>query len=92
MRVKRYIAGATTAFALTLAGVGASPASATECTAANFTSGGVFDMEGYLACLSGLPSAGSNSLDTLGVAAGLVVVGGAMMFAGRRRRSLSTPA
>lgn len=92
MRVKRYIAATATAFALTLAGVGSSTASATECTAANFTTDGVFDMEGYLACLSGLPSAGSNSLDTLGVAAGVIVLGGAMVLAGRRRRSATTPA
>ena len=96
MRIKRAIMTTTLAIGVTTVGLGAGAASATsQCTVANYTNNGVFDQEGYLACLAaggpggggGLPATGSDSLETIGLAAGVLVVGGALVASAHRRKS-----
>ncbi len=64
----------------------------TACTAAAFTDGsGNFDLEGYLACLSGaLPSTGSsNNLQIVGIALGAAAIGAGLLFVSARSRRQS---
>lgn len=98
MRIKRALAISALAAAVSTAGLGAGAnAASTECTAANFTSNGVFDQEGYLACLAAagggtggtLPATGQDGLQTLGLAAGLLLIGGGLVVSAQRRRPVS---
>ena len=74
--------------------MGGASAAATSCDAADFTVGGVFDLDGYLACqasLAGdggnLPATGSNTLQIVGIALGLIAIGvAATVIALRERR------
>lgn len=80
---------AVAAVAVLLMLVQSDAGAATACTSAAFTdSSGNFDMEGYLACLTGsLPSAGSsNNLQIAGIALGALVVGGGLVLASVRNR------
>jgi LPXTG-motif cell wall-anchored protein len=98
MRIKRTIAATALAVGVATAGLSTSGTAAQlECTVSNFTVGGVFDQEGYLACLAGqggttvggeLPSTGQESLQTVGLAAGIFLVGGALVVSSQRRKAL----
>lgn len=87
---------------LNLAGIGAvglvtavimSPSGAqAACSSADYTVDGVFDLQGYLACLGAesggtLPSTGSSVFQLVGIALAFVVIGAATMFAPRRGRT-----
>ena len=74
-------------FAAAPAGVSAA------CTASDFTVGGVFDTQGYLACLSaqsnGLPATGNNTMQIVGIAIALLTIGVAFaIISVRARRSV----
>jgi len=76
--------------AVLAANLTSSASAATSCTAADFTVNGVFNMDGYLACLSGaggLPSTGSNTFQIVGIALGVIAVGVAAILVARKRRS-----
>lgn len=64
---------------------------ATTCTAADFTTNGVFDIDGYLACLAGdggtLPTTGSNTAQFVAIALGLVALGVAAIIVAKKRRA-----
>lgn len=94
MRIKRALAvgalvvgGSVTAFGVSTV------TAASQCTIANFTVNGVFDQEGYLACLAaagggtGLPGTGNDSLQSVGIAASMLLVGGALAVSAQRRRA-----
>lgn len=70
----------------TTSGVSAAP----SCNAADFTVNGVFDLNGYLACQAGLagglPSTGSNNLQIIGIALGLLAIGIAAVIVSSRER------
>ena len=73
--------------------MGGASAAAASCDAADFTVGGVFDLDGYLACQAalagggGLPETGSNTMQIVGIALGLVAIGvAATVIALRERR------
>ncbi|MFZ4717974.1 MAG: LPXTG cell wall anchor domain-containing protein [Ilumatobacteraceae bacterium] len=73
--------------------MGGASAAATSCSAADFTTGGVFDLQGYLACQAaladggGLPATGSNTMQIVGIALGLIAIGvAATVIALRERR------
>jgi hypothetical protein len=98
MRIKRAIAATALAVGFSVAGLGGGTASAQdECTVSDFTVDGVFDQEGYLACLSAagatpgangvLPVTGQNPLQAVGLAAGLFLVGGSLAVSAHRRKS-----
>ncbi len=62
------------------------------CDAATYTVGGVFDTQGYLACLAseanGLPATGNNTMQIVGIAIALVTIGIAFaVISVRARRS-----
>lgn len=94
----KVIAGVSTLVALTgltvVMFMGGASAAATSCDAADFTVAGVFDLDGYLACqasLAGeggtLPATGSNTLQIVGIALGLLAIGvAATVIALRERR------
>jgi hypothetical protein len=90
MNTKRMMFAATTAVvgALTLS----SPAQAVTCDQATFTSGGQFDLDGYLACLSGgaggLPSTGSDVAQYVALGVGAVAMGVAARVVAVRRRNV----
>jgi LPXTG-motif cell wall-anchored protein len=84
--------------ALVLMSVGGTVSAAPACSASDFTSNGVFDTDGYLACLAGasggaggLPATGSDTTRLFVVAAGLCVVGVGSVIASKRRQSESVP-
>jgi LPXTG-motif cell wall-anchored protein len=102
MQIKRSIAVAALAVGFATAGfsAGAAAAAPDECTVDNFTANGVFDQEGYLACLAAgagapgapsrpgvLPATGQDPLQAVGLAAGLLLVGGSLAVSSRRRKS-----
>lgn len=63
------------------------------CTASDFTVGGVFDTQGYLACLAseanGLPATGDNTMQIVGIAIALLTIGIAFgVISLRARRSI----
>jgi hypothetical protein len=65
---------------------------AATCTAADFTVNGVFNIDGYLACLAGdggttLPSTGSNTAQFVAIALGLVALGVAAIIVAKKRRA-----
>ncbi len=69
-----------------------SAGAAATCNAADFTTNGVFDTDGYLACLAaagggGLPATGSNTFQVVAIALGLVALGVAAVFVAKKRRS-----
>lgn len=68
-----------------------SASAAATCSASDFTTNGVFDTDGYLACLAGqggsLPTTGSNSFQIAAIALGLVVLGLAAVIVAKKRRS-----
>lgn len=70
--------------------VGSAGAAAT-CNAADFVVDGVFDSDGYLACLAGagggLPATGSNTFQIVAVALGIVAVGLTALFVAKKRRA-----
>ncbi|MEI8238982.1 MAG: NPXTG-anchored protein [Actinomycetota bacterium] len=69
-----------------------SASAAATCNASDFTVGGVLNMDGYLACLSGaggLPSTGSNTFQIVGIALGLVAVGVAAILVAKKRHAAS---
>ncbi|MGA9279222.1 LPXTG cell wall anchor domain-containing protein [Ilumatobacter sp.] len=94
---------AAVAFMMVLLLRAASAGAAATCDAASFTTDGVFDTDGYLACLSGgggqvassgssssgvLPVTGSSTLQIVGIALGLLVMGAvAVVVAARNRRA-----
>lgn len=80
--VLALVAGASVAGVSSLSGASAA------CNAADYTSGGVFDLEGYTACLA-LPATGSDLVTPIGTAAGLLVLVGAGVFVSGRRKSES---
>lgn len=94
MNTKRMMFAAATAVvgALTLS----SPAQAVTCDQATFTSGGQFDLTGYLACLSGsgagagggLPSTGSDVAQYVALGVGAVAMGVAARVVAIRRRTV----
>lgn len=77
----------TVLFVIVLSPSGASAA----CNAADFTVGGVFDLNGYLACESagagGLPATGSQTLQLAGIALAFLAIGLASVIVSRQRRS-----
>ena len=60
------------------------------CSASDFTVGGVFDTQGYLACLAseatGLPATGNNTMQIVGIAIALVTIGIAFAVVSIRAR------
>ena len=87
MRIKHVALTTICAAGIAVAGLAGSSSAASACTADEFTTDGTFDQDGYLACLaaeSNLPPTGQNSLDTVGIAAGLAVLGGGLLVASRR--------
>ena len=86
MNVLRKIAFGSAAAGMALVGFSNGSASATtECTAANFTVGGVFNQTGYLECLSPkLPTTGSNTNELLGVGIALGALGLSSVLVTRR--------
>ena len=92
LNAKRMIFAAATAVvgAVTLS----SPAQAVTCDQASFTSGGNFDLTGYLACLSGggggggLPSTGSDVAQYVALGFGAVAMGVAARVVAIRRRNV----
>jgi LPXTG-motif cell wall-anchored protein len=68
-----------------------SASAAATCTAADFTTNGVFDTDGYLACLAGqggdLPATGSNTAQIVAIALGLVALGVAAVMVAKKRRA-----
>ncbi len=81
--------------AMLVAGVGSPASAASQCDAADFTVGGEFDLDGYLACVGGtggggvgggLPATGSNTVQIIAIAIGLLAIGGAFIFTAYRGR------
>jgi LPXTG-motif cell wall-anchored protein len=74
--------------------VSGSASAAPVCNGADFTKNGVFDTDGYLACLSGeLAATGSDTMKLVAVAGGLTIVGlGAVVAAKRQPGDLVTAA
>lgn len=71
--MKKLFAG--TALCLCFMASGSAPTfAATECTAEAFTVGGVFDSEGYLACLA-IPATGSDVMGKIAIASGISILG-----------------
>ncbi|MFM9037983.1 MAG: LPXTG cell wall anchor domain-containing protein [Actinomycetota bacterium] len=69
-------------------GISSTSGASAACNAADYTSGGVFDLEGYTACLA-LPTTGSDLVTPIGTAAGLLVLVGAGVLVSGRRKSES---
>ena len=92
---KRFVAVTTAvaAVATFLVAVLLSPSGAqAACTQDQYTVGGVFDLQGYLACLAAesggtIPGTGSNTMQIIGVALAFLVIGAAATFAPRRTRT-----
>lgn len=87
--MKYWIASSAAGLSALVIGLGTTAGAAPVCNAANFTVGGVFDLQGYLACQAGpsLPSTGNGSLQIAGIAAGLLVIGGASVITSRKNRA-----
>lgn len=68
-----------------------SASAAVTCNAADFTTNGVFDTDGYLACLAGagggLPATGSNTAQIVAIALGLLALGVAAVIVAKKRRT-----
>lgn len=87
--IKYWVASSAAGLSALALGLGTTAGAAPVCNAGDFTVGGVFDLQGYLACEAGpgLPSTGGGSLQFAGIAAGLLVIGGASVIASRKNRA-----
>lgn len=86
-RAVQVVTGA--AVAGVLVGAPMSTQALSQCDPADYTVGGVFDLDGYLACGAGaggggLPATGGNNLQIIGVAAGVLAIGVGMFVTARR--------